>query len=69
MTKQVKIGELGQEIKTYALEDDETCQDLASRAGISTEGKSFRVEGETVDANHIPDDSDFVLVVKESKGG
>lgn len=69
MQKEVRIGELGGQITTYALDNGQTAQDLANMANISTEGKNFRVGGSVVEASYVPRDGELVLVVKDSKGG
>lgn len=69
MEKEVRIGELGGALTTYVLDNGDTCQELADKAEIETDGKVFRIGGQKVDGSHKPSNGDLVLVVKESKGG
>ena len=70
MGKTVSIGRLGEEIRTFALDDNATVDDLLAVAGITLEkGESLAVDGESVRGSYVPENGETVYIVPSITGG
>ena len=67
--KSVRVGTMNSAVKEVIIEDGGTVGDALTAANISLGDREVRVQGDTVDTSHVPQEGDLIFLASPVKAG